>query len=94
MSAEEITLNIAVNLGRLARWASEGKSTRIGQFISETDVYLGQLDNANKSAKFKKTLSSFKISFEKLKQNNNFDDVWAEEALTWSNILTHRAKFA
>lgn len=94
MNAEEITLNIAVNLGRLARWVSEGKTSRVGQFISETDDYLRQLDETAKSAKFKKTLDSFKISYDRLKQNNKLDNVWAEEALTWSNILTHRAKFA
>lgn len=94
MSAEEITLNIAVNLGRLARWVSEGKTNRVGQFINETDDYLKQLEQTPKSEKFEKTFNSFKISFGKLKQNPRLDDVWAEEALTWSNILSHRAKFA
>ncbi len=94
MSAQEITLNIAVNLGRLARWVGEGKTARVGQFIAETDYYLGELDRAPRGEKFEKTFVSFKGHYKKLKQNAKLDDVWAEEALTWSNILVHRAKFA
>lgn len=94
MSAEEITLNIAVNLGRLARWVAEGKTARVGQFIAETDEYCGLLDGAVKSARFEKTLRAFEKSFVRLKANKNYDEIWAEEALTWSNILAHRAKLA
>ncbi len=94
MNAEEITLNIAVNLGRLARWVSEGKSARVGQFLDETDHYVGQLDMADKNKKFEKTFESFKKNFSELKKNDNHDEAWAEQALTWSNILAHRAKFA
>ncbi len=94
MNAEEITLNIAVNLGRLARWVSEGKTLRVNQFLVETDEYIGQLDRADKNKRFEKTFESFKKTFSQLKQDNKLDDAWAERALTWSNILTHRAKFA
>ena len=34
MTAQEITLNIAVNLGRLARWVGEGKTRRVAQFVT------------------------------------------------------------
>lgn len=94
MTAQEITLNIAVNLGRLARWVSEGKTARVKQFIDETDEYIAILDKTSKSERFEKTYESFKANFDRLKRSNRFDDIWAEEALTWSNILTHRAKFA
>ena len=94
MSAEEITLNIAVNLGRLARWVGEGKTARVVQFLDETDDYIGQLDRADKNERFEKTFESFKKNFSKLKKDNKLDDAWAEQALTWSNILAHRAKFA
>jgi ATP:corrinoid adenosyltransferase len=94
MSAEEITLNIAVNLGRLARWVGEGKTTRVQQFLNETNDYVGQLEKADRDERFEKTFESFKKSFSELRQNSDHDDAWAEQALTWSNILAHRAKFA
>ena len=94
MTAQEITLNIAVNLGRLARWVGEGKTRRVAQFVTETDEYLKLLHSAEKSVRFEKTLKAFSESFSRLKVNNKYDQIWAEEALTWSNILTHRAKLA
>ena len=94
MNACDLTLNIAVNLGRLGRWVSEGKTERVSQFMSETEEYLVHLDKAPKSDKFKKTFEIFKRKFKKLKNNTNLDDKWAEEAFTWANILTHRAKLA
>lgn len=94
MTAREIVLNIAVNLGRLSRWVSEGKVNRIEQFIEDTENYIGELENVERAKKFEKTFHRFKISFEKLKKSKRFDYDWAEEALTWANILSHRAKLA
>ena len=94
MNANDLTLNIAVNLGRLSKWAIEGKTNRIDQFLKETEVYLNQLENAEKSEQFNKTFSVFKQKFQDLKKNPILNEVWAEEALTWANILTHRAKLA
>ena len=56
--------------------------------------YLKQLDDATRGDRFEKTYDLFKKSYERLKQNSKLDNVWAEEALTWSNILARRAKFA
>ena len=92
MNAQEITLNIAVNLGRLGRWVDEGKISRVGAFLVETEDYLVQLEKAQKSPKFEKTFEIFKTNFEDLKNNSNYDKVWAEEALTWANILQHRSR--
>ena len=94
MSAEDLTLNIAVNLGRVSRWAMEGKRERIEQFLKDTDNYINLLESAKRSEKFEKTFKAFKISFNKLRSDIKLDGVWAEEALTWANILTHRAKLA
>ena len=93
MSARDLTLNIAVNLGRLARWIGEGKTARVTQFMSETEDFLDQLDKAKKSARFEKTFRLFKRRFENLKKKEPDDD-WTEEIFTWANILTHRAKLA
>ena len=94
MTAQEITLNIAVNLGRLARWVGEGKTIRVDQFLAETGEFLIQLETTPKSVRFNKTFLIFKNKFELLRNNKNRNDEWAEEVLTWANILTHRAKLA
>lgn len=94
MNAEDLTLNIAVNLGRLGRWVDEGKTSRVQTFLEETESYLQQLEKINKSPNFEKTLKSFKVSFQMLKNDSKLDQNWAEEALTWANILQHRAKLA
>ena len=94
MNAQDITLNIAVNLGRLGRWALEGKEARLKQFLAETEDYLRQLEDAPKKTRFLKTFESFKRVFAILKDNIRLDRDWAESAFTWANILTHRAKLA
>jgi len=92
MDAAQITLNIAVNLGRLSRWAMEGRKARMEQFLEETQSYLNALDEAPKSEQFLPTYEWFKSDFDRLRNNVCMDAVWAEAMLTWANILTHRAK--
>ena len=94
MNAQELTLNIAVNLGRLSRWAQEGKTVRIVQFLDETEGYVNQLEKTKQNERFIKTFQSFRNNFIHLKATKNFDEEWAESMLTWANILTHRAKLA
>lgn len=94
MNAEELTLNIAVNLGRLARWVAEGKFARVRFFLEETEEYLNKLEQTPRSDRFDPTFNLFKTSFQNLKSNPTLNSDWAEEALTWANILTHRAKLA
>lgn len=94
MNAQELTLNIAVNLGRLSRWAYEGKTQRVPFFLKETEDFLSQLEKAKKQSRFLPTFTFFKTEFAKLKQSKNLNKDWAEDALTWANILTHRAKLA
>ena len=91
MDAKELTLNIAVNLGRLCRWAMEGRKSRVDQFIVETHAYLKALEDAPKTARFLPTYELFKKDFEFLSQNVHMDSDWAEAMLTWANILSHRA---
>ena len=56
MDPREIILNIAVNLGRLCRFAMEGRKERVEQFLAQTDEYLKALESAPKS---RMTLSAF-----------------------------------
>ena len=92
MSAREITLNIAVNLGRLCRWAMEGRKARLDQFLTETNEYVKALESAPKSERFMPTYEWFKKDFESLSRNVHMDEDWAEAMLTWANILSHRAQ--
>lgn len=93
MQPKNIILNIAVNLGRLGRWAAEGKPARIHQFIDDTESYLSQIRTASLSSQFVPTHKKFLQVFARLKKTP-INDEWAEEAFTWANILTHRAKLA
>ena len=91
MDAKEITLNIAVNLGRVCRWSMEGRRARVDQFLIETQEYLKALEAAPKSPRFLPTYEWFKKDFEILSHNVQLDANWAESMLTWANILAHRA---
>lgn len=94
MSARELTLNIAVNLGRLGRWACEGRISRIHQFLAETDEYINLLEQAPKDLRFLRTFRIFKKAYNEFNTRARFDLVWAEMMFTWANILTHRAPLA
>ena len=92
MKARELVLNIAVNLVRIARFASEGRAPRVRQFVLETQEYLGRLSNSPRSARFEKTFLRFKDKFNSLTTNLEHSDNFVDDLHTWANILTHRAK--
>jgi hypothetical protein len=94
MDAQELTLNIAVNLGRLSRWAMEGRRSRVDQFLTETEEFVRALEVAPKSSRFISTFQRFKIDFDSLRSEVVLSSDWAESMLTWANILTHRASLA
>lgn len=94
MNAQELTLNIAVNLGRIGRWACEGRANRLSQFLKETEEYVLQLERMPKSPRFQRTFDIFKKTFNELKSDIRLEPSWAEIVLTWADILTHRAKLA
>jgi hypothetical protein len=94
MNTQELTLNIAVNLGRIGRWAYEGRRNRLNQFLDETEAYIHQLESLPKSPRFQKTFDIFIETFNSLRRDVRLDPSWAEEMFTWANILTHRASLA
>ncbi|OGW84648.1 MAG: hypothetical protein A2987_02630 [Omnitrophica bacterium RIFCSPLOWO2_01_FULL_45_10] len=94
MNARELTLNIAVNLGRIGRLAYEGRVDRLHQFLEETEEYVRELEKSPKSPRFEKTFNNFKEDFTELKNDARLDALWAEMIFTWANILTHRAQLA
>ena len=91
MDARELTLNIALNLGRIGRWAIEGRRSRLNQFLQETEAYIKQLESLPKAARFQKTFDMFTEAFGDLRRDIRLDSSWAETMFTWANILTHRA---
>lgn len=92
-------LNISVNLARLSQWIFEGYTKRpqlIDKFLIQTKNYLNDLESQNISKEFKPTLDRFSREFGELECNIKEENklFWAEKALTWANILQHRAKLA
>ncbi|MBI2021378.1 hypothetical protein HYS93_00660 [Candidatus Daviesbacteria bacterium] len=93
-------LNISVNLARIGNWVAdsyEQKKELINKFIEQTAQMISDLDSQNSSKEFKTILSKFKTEFYKLKEepiDKTNKPIWAEKALTWANILQHRAKLA
>ena len=94
MTTQEIILNIAVNLGRVGRFAMEKKEKRVKLFLEDNKRYLKQLKGKTLSSKFQKTYRNFLTAYKKLSSNIFCNEDWAEEAFTWANILTHRSKLA
>lgn len=94
MTAQEAALNIAVNLGRLSRFASEGKTARVQMFLHDTQQYVEILQHESKKEKFVPTYEEFLKVYQHLKTNTDYNYDWADTALTWASILEHRAKLA
>lgn len=94
MSSSDIVLNIAVNMDRLSRWSQDGNLKRLDQFLKQTEGYLENLKKQDVSETFKPTLLRFSQELDFLKKADKNSLEWAEKALTWANILTHRAKLA
>lgn len=96
-SNKNIILNISVNLARVSDWIlSDNKQRRVDQFLDETKEFLLALPIKRVSKRFQPTLLRFQKEFKELLLERNSADKkdWAEKALTWANILQHRAKLA
>lgn len=88
-----------MNLARIGNWAAddfEGKEKRIKMFLEQTNAYLQSLDIDSYSTGTQNTLVRFAKVFHMLHTQTPPSPKerlrWAEDMLTWSNILTHRAK--
>lgn len=93
-------LDIAMNLNRIGNWAADDyllKKERIKTFLGNTTQYIQEIKKTTLPPKFRNTfdlfLKNYKI-LEKIGIEGPADaDKWAEEMMTWGNILTHRSKF-
>lgn len=92
MTSRDLVLNIAVNLDRLGRWAYEGKTNRIPQFLADTQTYLDQFREFD--SRFRSTYDRFLKDYSRLTSTPPNDQDWADTAFTWAAILTHRARLA
>ena len=94
---EDKILDISVNLARVSEWInSKNKQKRVDQFLEEIKDYLQTMSASSVSPRFKSTFIIFKKELGKLLETRYQKDreEWAERALTWANILQHRAKHA
>lgn len=97
VTSREKILDISVNLARVSDWIlSEKKQKLVDRFLEETNQFLKSLHSVDVLARFHPTLKRFTKEFEKLLEDRHQEDreEWAERALTWANILQHRAKLA
>lgn len=92
-------MDIAMNLNRVGNMAAddyEAKKKRISIFLDETNQYIGSIDKSLLSDSFKKTFDKFLADYSVLekKQIGTSEEklYWAEQMMTWGNILTHRVK--
>lgn len=99
MTPRDKILDIAMNLNRIGNWAADdylGKNKRIKTFLSNTTHYIQGLETTTFPNKFNKTFARFKKEYMKLEKRGNEGPAdplyWAEQMMTWGNILTHRAK--
>lgn len=92
MTNSDLVLNIAVNLGRLGRWAQSGQTPRISQFLADTQIYLDQIQSID--PQFRSTYARFLKDYQFMRSTSPNPDGWSDTAFTWAVILTHRAKLA
>ena len=99
LTPNEKILDISVNLARVSDWMlvdNESKQRRVDQFLDETKQYMSTIARSDVSIRFQKTFDGFVNEFKQLLKDRHQEDKydWAERALTWANILQHRAKYA
>lgn len=87
MTSRDLVLNIAVNTSRIGRFLLEKRTSRIKQFILETNDQLTELSPH-------RLPESLKIPISKLQKLIDQNSDSAEDYFTYSAILTHRAKLA
>jgi len=91
-------LDIAMNLNRIGNWAADdyiGKRKRINSFLDQTSDYISSINSSSFNQPFKKTFDRFLLEYSKIEKNVKKGPentlFWAEKAMTWGNILTHRS---
>ena len=99
MDMQNKILDIAMNLNRVGNWAADdydAKKRRIKMFLANTTEYIKDVGEIPPNSIFRKVYKSFLREYPRLKREGLAGPKnplwWAEEMMTWGNILTHRAK--
>lgn len=92
-------LDIAMNLNRVGNWAADGyqsRQKRIKLFLGHNREILKSLTLVSFPPRFQKTLRRFLREYPNLEKAGGrgpTDELfWAEQMMTWGNILTHRSR--
>lgn len=96
MDTKSKILDLAMNLNRVGNWAADGFAERKGKilvFLKNSDRIVISLRKVKFPESFAPTYARFQNEYSKLRKDKNPKDPvrWAENAMTWGNILTHRA---
>ncbi len=100
VSSKDRLLDIAMNLARIGNWTADAyaqKTALINRFMKQTNDYIHEVSSSQLSKEITPLFQRFKNEFEALQKEKitlQTKDIWAERALTWANILQHRAKLA
>jgi hypothetical protein len=98
MDPKQKILDIAMNLNRMGNWAADGydeRKARINTFLKSTSLYIRSLDKSLLPIGFLTTYNDFLKAYQTLEKTglsgpkNPIE--WAEDMMTWGNILTHRS---
>lgn len=88
-----------MNLTRMGNWAADdywAKQKRIATFMRQTSNDVATLRSATFGKRFERTFTKFDKEFRRLEAEAKDipadTQTWAEQMMTWGNILTHRAK--
>ena len=80
-------------MGRLSRYSQQKNLDRIETFLNDNEQYIRELEMSQLSELIKPTIKEFLKAYRALVESKSkLTDNWAEDALTWANILTHRSK--
>lgn len=92
-------LDIAMNLNRIGGWAADGykaKQKRIKLFLEQNRELINTMKVSLLPKRFQKTLDRFLKDYSTLEKTGKAgpkDELfWAEQMMTWGNILTHRSQ--
>ena len=92
-------LDIAMNLNRVGNWAADdygAKKERIKMFLGNTNGCIQRIDKTTFTESFENTFERFLKEYRKLENEGQKGPKvplkWAEDMMTWGNILTHRSR--
>lgn len=98
MNQKNLILDIAMNLNRVGNWAADGyqdRQKRIRLFLDQTNQYIESVEISSFPESLKETFERFKKNYKEMEEEEREGPkdplFWAENIMTWGNILTHRS---